>query len=479
MKTRSLPLISRLCILFIFVLCGSSAGAADTAEITADPGLLRHPPLKFEVPQTERTVLKNGLTVHVIQDRELPLVRVTALIRAGSAYDPPGKEGLAEVAAAVLRTGGAASLGGDRIDEKLDHSAAIVSFAAGLDACTGSVNAHRDHFPEVFALFADMVRNPAFDERKLSIARDLKIEALRRIQDDPQKTAFREFRGIVYRGNPRGRLATIRSVGSIRRDDLVRFHAERFGPENMLIAVTGDISRDEAVKLVERRFGDWRRKPAPVSEPAPPRPASQGAVYLIEKAVPQSTIILGYAVPGKSSPDFYALSVLDFLLGSGGFNSRLTAEIRNRRGLSYSTGSFYSAHGAYGTVQAYSITNTASTAEVLQAIGEILDSLRGKGITEQELAWAKSSINNSFVFELETAEQIAAETLRVEFYGLPSDFLSSFRDRIEKVTSGDVRQSAVRHLPPAGAIILIVGNESDFGKPVSPSGGVTRMKEHF
>jgi len=475
-KTRFLLLISRLCILFIFVLCGANAGAA---EITADPGLLRYPPLKFEVPQTERVVLKNGLTVYIIQDRELPLVRAAALIRAGSAYDPPGKEGIAEIAATVMRTGGAASLSGDRIDERLDYSASVVSFTAGLDACTGSVNAHRDHFPEAFALFADMVRKPAFDVKKLAIAKNLKIESLRRIKDDPQKTAFREFRPLIYRDNPRGRLATIRSVGSIRREDLTRFHADRFRPGNMLVAITGDISREEALKLAERRFGDWKTKPAAAAYPDPPRPVSHGSVHLIEKTVPQSTIILGYVVPGKSSPDFYSLSVLDFLLGSGGFNSRLTGEIRNRRGLSYSTGSFYSAHGNYGAIQAYSITNTASTAEVLQVIRETLDSLRKKGVTEQELSWAKKSINNSFVFDLETAEQIAAEMLRVEFYGLPTDFLSSFRDRIEKVTSAEVRESAVRHLPSDGAVVLIVGNEDGFEKPVAPSGKLIRMKENF
>ena len=435
-----------------------------------EPDRIQYPTLKMAPPKTERILFDNGIVLYFIEDHELPLVEISAVFRAGSNYDPLGREGLSDLTASTLRAGGIVGMSGDAVDQELDSRAALISFSSDFEACSAALSMHRKDLDPVMQLFAGMVREPAFNDAKLAVAKNLMKESLLRVYDDQQRLAFREFRKLIYQDNPRGRLTRLESIGKITRQDLVDFHRRYFFPANMRITITGDLSRQEALDLLKRHFGSWKHSSSLPAIPTP-HPAEKGTVHMLNKVSPQTTIVLGYIVPGKSSPDFYALSVLDFLFGSGGFRSRITQAIRNERGLAYSAGGFYSARAQFGVLQIYAMTKASSTPEALSALHNLILTIQDRPASAEEVAWAKRALINRYIFSLESSHRIAYQQLMLDFEGLPPEFLTNYPKGIEGVTVQDIQRVARLYLSPQLARVLVVGNAkefsplSEFGKP--------------
>jgi len=441
----------------------------------ADPDRLSYEEIKFSPPRPERVVLENGLTVYYLEDRELPLVNISLIVGAGAVFEPPGKEGLAEMTGDVMRTGGAATLTGDKVDEELEYLAAPISISLGMEYGTGSLSVLKKDLNRAFKIFADLIRNPAFDEAKLDQQKNLKVEELRRIFDKPQRLAFREFKKAIYAGNARGRLPVISSIEKIERDDLVSFHKSHFFPRNLRMAVTGDISKQEAVDLISRYFGDWDDEGDFGTAPLP-KPQENAPLYYYEKKVPQSTVIIGAIGPGKESPDFYPFTVLDYILGSGGFRSRIFQEVRSNRGLAYSAGSFYEGRQGYGSFGAYAMTKSESTGQVLTLMEGILKDARESRIPAQDLHLAKRSIVNIYIFSFTSSHMIAFQYMMLEFQGLPTKFLSEYPAKIDAVSREDVLKTAERYLDPGKKTIFVLGDQSKFDEPLKSFGEVKRVK---
>ena len=465
------------CFFLVFLLWSIGPGLQDAwgSPPLPSPAKLKYLPMVFSPPKPERVELPNGLVLYILEDRELPVVCISAAIRAGAVHDPPGKEGLADLISYVMRTGGTSSLSGDDIDETLEFMASTVSLSAGMDSGGAEVFSLKKNFDRTLEMFAQILMKPAFEEKKLALAKGLKIEEIRRVGDVPQKLAFREFRKVMYRGNPRGRLATEASVGGIDRGDLARFHGQFYGPRNIMMAVAGDIRREEVVTAFNRHFGAWKSGEAAAPVP-PPVSKTGGPIYFIHKDGPQSTVISGYLAPEKGSPEFFPFTLLDFIVGSGGFQSRIFQEIRNNLGLAYSTGSFYDGRRGYGIFGAYAITQSQSTGRVLTKINEILDDVRTRGVRAGEMRWAKNAIVNSFIFSFDSTRSIAAQRMMIEFHGLPADFLDSYRRRIEEVSAESVRATAQTHLRPGESTTLVVGDEKNFDRPLSAFGEVQTIE---
>jgi predicted Zn-dependent peptidase len=319
-------------------------------------------------------------------------------------------------------------------------------------------------------IFSDILTSPVFSEEKLETAKILEIEALERISDNPQKIAFREFRRLMYHGDPRGRLSSVESIQKIERDDLLKFYKRFFRPGNVMIALSGDIEEKDAVIKIRNSLGKWDIPGGP--EKPPPPPARVGAsLNYIYKSTPQSVIIIGHSAPGKKSSDYYAFEILDFITGSGGFRSRIFAEVRNRLGLAYSAGSFYSPRTKYGIFGAYAMAKGSSAVEALSAITKILDNVRDRGVESGvELAWAKESIINNFIFSFARPSQIVMGQMMLEFDGLPDNFLTNYKDNIEMAGLDDLRHVAARYLSGESRIVLVLGNKEKFNKPLSSFG---------
>jgi len=464
-----------LSLSLILVVNGIASAASPTA--LPDPNRIRYKPLSFDPPRAERLRLENGLLLYILPDKELPLVKIKVVVRTGSMYDPAGREGVAELTAAMMGTGGIAGMSGDAVDETLESIAATFHASVNRDSGVFSFSILKKDLDRGFALFSRILTQPSFEELKLTLAKDLKLEELRRIMDDPQKLAFREFGRLMHEGTPRGRLTTSASIRAIQRDDLLACHKFFYHPENVMISISGDIEIPEAKALIGRYLGGWRsseRRPE-----TPPLPRQQnGGIYFLTKDVPQSIAIFGWLAPAKKDAQFYPFEVLDFLVGSGGFRSRIFQEIRTNLGLAYSTGSFYNAKGDYGLFGAYALTKSASTVQVISRIKEILREMGQKPVSPEELEGAKKAIQNSFIFSFTSAEKIASQQLMIAYEDLSEDHLLTYRSRIEKVTAADVRDMAIR-LDPKRAILLIVGNDDVYREIASKFGNVTRVEANF
>lgn len=454
-------------ILTVLVITSEAFPAASSDLSLPSPDKIHYAPLHFNLPQAQRLVLENGIVLYILENHELPLININALVKTGTMYDPESKAGIAELTAYVMRTGGTAKLNSTEFDSQLDFMAASASITMSMESAQVNFSILNKDLDRGLDLLSQMLISPSFEQSKFELARQLKNEELRRLKDDPQKLAFREFNRLIYANDPRGRLSSYKSLANIKRDDLIEFHSRFFLPDNIIFAVSGDITKEDAIKKLNRYFGDWKAKDIPAQIiSSPPKP--DAGFYFINKQTPQSIIIGGQFAASKNDPDFYAFTVLDFITGSGGFPSRIFSAVRNNEGLAYSAGSFYRARSAYGFFGTYAFTKTSSTMKTYSLINSVLDNVQSGTITAKEINWAKNSIENGFVFSFDTPEQIAWQQMNLEFEKLPADYLINYRNKIEKVTVKDLNKAAINYLNKKNNVVLILGDSENFDKPLTP-----------
>ena len=458
--------ISYITFLFIALLfsTGFFAATASADFPLPSPDKIISPPLHFNLPQAQRVILENGIVLYILEDHELPLISVNALIKSGSMYDPEGKEGVAELTAYVMRTGGTIKLSSTEIDNRFDFLAASPSISMAMESASIDFSFLSKDIDQGLDLLAQMIIQPAFEENKFILARELLNEGLRRFKDEPQRLAFREFNRLIYRNNPRGRFASMKSLSKIEQDDLIIFHKQFFSPDKIMFAVTGDITKKQAVNKINQYFGKWKTNEHATRIPDLPQ-KTKGGLYFINKEIPQSTIICGELSVSKNNPDFYAFTLLDFIIGSGGFPSLIFSAVRNNEGLAYSAGSFYRAKPNYGIFGAYAFTKTESSFKTLNLINSVLKKAKLNTITAKEIDWAKKSINNGFIFSFLEPKQIALQQMKLEYDQLPHDYLLSYRDKIEKVKASDISRVAANYLDENDRVFLILGDTKGFGEP--------------
>ncbi len=414
--------------------------------------------LDFKIPNVLKSTLDNGITLFTYSDHEIPLITARILLRTGSFCDFKNKEGIADITGRLVRTGGVVGIPADSVDEMLDQFAGYLEFSVSADTTTAMLSVLKDDLDKGLLLFSRMIISPAFEEQKLQIAKSIKIEELRRLPDDPFRLARREFNRQMYKDDPRGRYPSIKSIEEIKREDLIQFHKKYFRPENMAIAVSGDITHTEAFKMANKYFGSWKLTGA-TDNLQQMRNTSKGGVYFVKKAVPQSVILIGYDAPGKKDSSYFPFSIFDFIIGSGGFTSRIFQKVRTDQGLAYSTGSFYRADINYGQFVIYAITKSSSTHAALLLLQSIISDANKKGVTEGEMSWAKKSVDNGFLFSFLTADQIAYQQMKISHDKLPSDYLATYRKNISKVAANSIQEVVNKYLTNDSATLLILGND--------------------
>jgi len=462
-RCRRLALSLFLTILF---LLPSGASRTVSALEFPPPEKISFPPLRFSPPSAQRIILENGLRLYIMEDHELPVVKVTLLIAAGAMYDEAGEEGCAELTAALMRSGGTELMTPRQLDEILAGMAATIEPAAGMEQVQWSLFSLRNNFENVFEIFSRIIRAPRFDAGRLKLLKELKSEEIRRLPDDPQRWAFKEFSRLMYAGNPRGRLPTRSSINRITATELRRCHRRYYAPDNMILAVSGDIRPADAERIVRRAFGDWQDKSDKPSVPAPFQNFHGGQYYLL-KDTPQTVIVIGRPAPAKGTEDYFAFEIIDHVLGSGGFGSRIFQKIRTDRGLAYATGSFYRDRKDYGVLGAYALTGTDTAVAVVQLITDIVHEMGRNGLSREEIAKAKNAILNSFIFSFATPHQLASQQAALAFDALPDDFLSRYRPRIEAITAAEIKAAAAAWLKSDQALLFMLGNRYGYEKTSS------------
>jgi predicted Zn-dependent peptidase len=455
--------------LLALVLAGSPALAQVKPSPTAPPPIPARPealvfqPIHYDPPRAEefRTVLKNGMVAFVAEDKALPLVNITLLMRVGGYLDPRGKEGLAAMTGAQMRRGGTKSLAPEALDEKLDFLATAVNVSIGDTSGSASMNCLRENLDESLKLLVEILKEPRFDPDRLSLARDAAIQEMKRRNDDAGAIEGREWR-VLLRGENHftNRFTTEASLKSLSQADLVAFRKAFVHPALMVAAVSGAFDKAEIVQKLEAAFADWP-EPRPTVEKVPDtiEPAPPG-LYKIEKDVNQGRVSIGLPLVKRDSPDIYALEVMNELLGGAGFTSRITRTVRSNEGLAYQAGSAVD-FGIYypGAFRALFQSKSESVSYATSLVYSEIEKIRTTLPTAQELDTIKKSLIETFPSEFASRAQSMSTFAADEFTGRSPEYWRTYRARIQAVTGEDVRRVAQQYLLPEQMRVLVVGNQ--------------------
>lgn len=448
--------------------------ALDVRAGVKHPSLLKYKKIEFKLPKTERVMLSNGMILHMLENHELPVVDINATVRIGSAYEPKEMAGLGSLTGAVWRSGGTTSLAPGELDEKLEFIAASIETGIGRRSGTISMSILTRDIDEGLELFADIIMNPAFDEKRFKVAKDGKLEALRRQNDDPTGIARREFTRLLLPSHPLGLIPTVETVNRITSQDTKKFYKKYIGPENFIIGISGDFDSKVIIARFEELFKDFPK--AKVKPPEiPPLPDDvNGGVFLADQKISQTVFRSGHFGISRKNPDYYSVRVMNFILGGGGFTSRLLQEIRSTKGLAYSVWSYFMGGDSdKGVFLTGGETKAASSFEFISATRDIIRRMIEKGVSDKEIALAKESILNSFIFGFDKDVKIVSKYVWIEYNDLPPDYLETFRDNIQNVTRSDIKKAAKKYLHPDEMIILAVGDKSLIGEDLGKIGPLT------
>ncbi|PLX80181.1 MAG: insulinase family protein [Desulfuromonas sp.] len=453
--------------LLLLLLAGCTAGV----NPLPDPREMSFAPLDFSFPEVARESLDNGMELYLLPDDELPLIDITVMIGGGSIDVSEEKTGLGGVYAATWRSGGAGERTPDQVDSELDLRA--MNLGINTDNYTSSLHLslRKEDLPFALTLLRDLLLTPGFDADRMEIVRKQAIEAVRRRDDNPGSTAGRVLRAALYPNHPLGRVSSAETLNAIEREDLLAFHRRHVHPDNLLLGISGDFSPVDLGDQLESLFGAWSKGRSERQEIPPLTPSQAPAVHVADRELTQTTIFLGDRGIEKGNPDQYPLRVMNYILGGGSFNSRLMREIRSNRGLAYSVYSQVQiGRRLPGMILLGGETKSGSTLEVVGLMRQEMEKLRADPVPEQELALAKESLINSFVFAFDQRHEVVSRAMRLDFFDYPPNYLEQFRENIASVTAADVQQVAKVYLRPEMQTVVLVGQEQDFDAPPATLG---------
>lgn len=439
-----------------------------------------YPSMTWDVPQVgrdvERYVTKNGMIIYLKEDHTLPEFRIRALIRCGDVYDPAQRQGISGLVGTVMRSGGTKTLSPDSLNALLEYIAASVETGIGQESGSASLYCLAKDIELGIKTFADVIRNPAFAEDKIDLAKEQIRKAIKSRNDNPGSIVSREFDRTLYGDHPLGRILEWNTVEPIGRADLQAYHDRYFAPNNMMLGITGDFDSKQIKKLLDKYFGDWQERQVDLPSKPKVEMKYRPGVYFIEKDVNQSNIRLGHLGIDEDNPDRYAVSVMNFILGGGSFNSRMTSKVRSDEGLAYSVGSRYQTGTDYpGEFFAYCQTKSSTTMKAIDLMVAEIKRIRDSEVSDAELEMAKDSYINRYVFQFTSASRVVGQLMQLEYFDRPRDLLQNYIANIQKVTKSDVWRVAKEYLHPEDISYVIVGKRVDLDADPAELGTVTEI----
>ncbi len=416
------------------------------------------PLMAAEIAPT-KSVMPNGMTVLVLEQHFLPIVEVHALIKTGSAQDPPDKAGLANLVASLLDEG-TTTRTSKQLAEQIDFVGGSLEVRPSEDFTTASVRVLKKDVDLGFTLLADILQRPAFHKQEFERIRTQVAGEIASDNDDPGHVAMKAFNQLVFHGHPyRWPLqGTEDTLSKITLADVTNFYAREYVPAQIILTVVGDITADQAAALVQTHFGSWKKASPPPRTTKKASPIDKKTVQLIEKDLTQSSIVLGHVGISRTNPDFYAVTVMNYILGAGGFSSRLMDTIRDKQGLAYGIMSHFDARLMPGSFWINLQTKSENTNQAIAGVLAELKNIRETPVSDQELAEAKSFLMGSFPLRLDSTAKLAQVLAQVEFYGLGFEYFTHYPKWIERVTKEDVQRVAKQYLDPQRYALVVVGN---------------------
>jgi zinc protease len=479
-KWLKYTLITLAVLLVVILGFGKSPALAVTPRHYTE--LQFPPPPEIKIPPYTQFSLSNGMKVYLLEDHELPLVSGVATIYTGDRLEPAEKTGLASIVGEVMRSGGTVNFSAEALNQFLEQRAA--SIETGINTTSGSAgfSGLTEDLEEVFGLFAESLRQPAFPPERIEFAKNQWRGSIARRNDNPDSIVNREFQKLIYGADsPYARTIEYTTLDKITRDDVVDFYQQYYHPNNILLGIIGDFDSAKMRKLIEAEFVDWQPTSQPVGRQMATLPEvrqAQTGVFLVDQPqLTQSSVQIGHLGGKLDNPDYAPLSVMNEVLN--GLGGRLVNEVRSRQGLAYSVYAFWAPQFDYpGTFVAGGQTRSDATVPLIQATLAELKKLRTTPIQADELARAKDSVLNAFIFNFDTPYQTLSRVMRYAYYGYPQDFIFRYQKQIEATTVADVQRVAQTYLKPEEMVTLVVGNSAAITPPLSslsPDAEVTKI----
>lgn len=429
---------------------------------------------EIKLPPIYKQTLDNGLQVVVVEHSEVPVVTFMLVVKSGGMQDPAGKAGLANLTANLLRQGTKTKTA-TQISEEIDFIGGSLGAGADYDYLSASCTVLKKYFDTGLDLLSDVVLNPIFTQEEIERLRSRRIAEIKRALDDPETVADWKFQQFLFGHNPLAfpLAGTEKTVSSITREEIVDFHRNYFVPNNTILAVVGDVKLSEVLPKVKKIFGFWKKQNLSTPTYAQPDPVKGYQIILVDKPdLTQAYIQFGHLGVSRNNPDYFPIRIMNYILGGGGFSSRMVQEVRAKRGLTYGIGCTFAHQKEGGSYEVSTFTRNDSTLAAIQASLNEIKRIKTEKVSQQELEDAKNFYFGYFPFRFETPQQIAGQIINVELYGLGNDYLKNYRSNIKKITADDVLRVAQSYLDPDNMKFVVVSKAEDVKAKLETLGSV-------
>jgi zinc protease len=422
--------------------------------------LLALPLAAFAQPIGKRIVLENGMVLLLSEKHDIPMVTINVALRAGNAAVPADKPGLASITAALL-TQGTERRTAQKISSEIDFIGGSLSTGGGDDFASAGLKVLKKDLRTGLDLLSDVLMHPVFEQKEIDRKVRSTLAEIQRQKEEPGVVASEAFEKLVYGDHPYGRTNddVAAYLPKLTRQDILDFYRSRYSPSGTIIAVVGDVTEKEIIPLLDEYFNGWKRI-EPAAETSVPVPVIDAVtVKKIDMNVVQASIDLGHIGISRENPDYYAVLIMNYILGGGGFSSRLMDNIRDNKGLAYGVHSAFSAQKETGHFSVSIQTKNESANEVIAETLKEIRRIQSEPVSDKELADAKAYLTGSFPLRMDTSAKIAALLTSIEIYHLGLDYPQKYSGLINSVTRGDIQRVAGKYLHPDKLVIVVVANQ--------------------
>ncbi len=415
----------------------------------------------FQIPTPFETTLPNGLRVVIFDDERLPLVSFRLAFLSGDAHDPHEHTGLTSAMVSMM-TEGTDDYSSRELAEKVERLGASLGVSASDDFTIVSASTLSMYSADILDLIAEVVFRPTFPEDELDLYRRNTVENLKYQRSQPNFLANEQTSRILYGSHPYATIAPkAADVEKLTREDLVRLHEARIIPNNAILVVVGNVDRDELLGKLEAHFGEWPKGEIPVADdPALPKRTERTITIVDRPGSAQSNIVLANLGVKRMHPDYFPLLVMNQVLGAGA-SSRVFMNLREEKGYTYGAYTRMDMKRLAGDIEATAEVRTSVTGDSLKEFFYELNRIRDERVPEDEINDAKNYLSGVFPLRAETQEGMTGLILNQQIYGLPADYLQSYRDNISAVTADDVQRVAREHLHPETVALVVVGDAGE------------------
>jgi zinc protease len=412
----------------------------------------------LHLPPHEKKTLKNGLTVLLLEKHSVPIVSFYLVVKAGSAADPAGEAGLASVTAGLLRKG-TKTRTAQQFAADVDFIGGEFGADAGRDFSIVSAEFLSKDLNQGLELFSDAVLHPVFPQEEVDKLLRQALDGVKAEKDEAQSVLGTYFDAYLFGTHPYGRPAggDENSLAKIKREAILKFYDTHYTPGNTILAVAGDFSTPDMENRLTEALGSWKGGAAQAVAIPPTSPVKGKRLLLVDKPdATQTFFAFGNVGVTRNDPDRVAIRVVNTIFG-GRFTSMLNEELRVKSGLTYGASSRFNALKEPGEFGIYSFTRNETTVKAIDMAMQVLDELHKKGLSEEQLASAKSYLKGQFPPTIETSGQLARLIAVNEFYGLDDSEVNDFEDRVDAVTPEVARRVIEKHFPSENLVFALIG----------------------